>query len=103
MRAMSAGAEERRARRAREMVFAKATTFAQHEEQSIAYWRAADPSLKFQAIVELVQDSHGMSRTSDPTQTRPSISDARDEGGRARDVTGRIGEPPISEIAQRFR
>jgi len=39
------------------MVFAKATTFAEHEEQSVAYWRAVDPSLKFQAIVELVQDS----------------------------------------------
>lgn len=36
------------------MVFGKATSFEEHE---LEYWRHVDPSLKFQAIVELVQDS----------------------------------------------
>jgi hypothetical protein len=37
------------------MVFAKASSFSEHEEHGFEYWRHATPESKFQAIVELVE------------------------------------------------
>ena len=37
------------------MVFAKASSFAEHEEHGIEYWQRATAASKFQAIVELVE------------------------------------------------
>jgi hypothetical protein len=37
------------------MVFAKASSFTEHEEHGIEYWSHATAASKFQAIVELVE------------------------------------------------
>ena len=37
------------------MVFAKASSFTEHEEHGIEYWQRATAASKFQAIVELVE------------------------------------------------
>jgi hypothetical protein len=54
---MPEDASSRRERRARGMIFGKARTFAEHEEQGVAFWKHAAAADKFEAIVQLVRDS----------------------------------------------
>jgi hypothetical protein len=39
------------------MIFGKASTFAEHAEQGVAFWRSVPLADKLEAIVELVRDS----------------------------------------------
>lgn len=54
---MSADADDRKARRSRELVFGKAKSFEAHEAHGVEYWRNAPLDAKFEAIVQLVRDS----------------------------------------------
>jgi hypothetical protein len=47
----------RRRERANKLVWGKATSFADHEQQGIEFWRSASYAAKWQAIIELVRDS----------------------------------------------
>lgn len=52
---MSSDAAAKRVHRSKNMVYGKASSLAEHDEQGIVYWKQAPPASKFQAIVELVE------------------------------------------------